>query len=82
MSILWFLLVALAFVAALGTIIDVFGRHYGGWKTAGWVLAVLIFPLAGAAVYWIVRPTRQEEIDETYLARAELRRESGRRRLG
>jgi hypothetical protein len=78
-SILWFLLVALAFVAALGTIIDVFGRRLGGWQTAAWVVAVLIFPLIGAAVYWIRRPMSRREVDETAMARAELRRETERR---
>jgi hypothetical protein len=82
MSILWFLLVALAFVVALGTIIDVFGRHCGAWRTAAWVAGVLLFPLIGAAVYWFRRPAPQEEIDETYLARAELRRETERRPFG
>jgi uncharacterized membrane protein YhaH (DUF805 family) len=78
-SILWFLLVALAFVAALGTIIDVFGRRLGAGKTAAWVVAVIVFPFIGALVYWIRRPTSRHEIDETYLARAELRRETERR---
>jgi hypothetical protein len=82
MTILWFLLAALAFVAALGTIIDVFGRRLGGWKTAAWVVGVLVFPLVGAAVYWIRRPMARKEVDETYLARAELRRESERRPFG
>lgn len=79
MSILWFLLVALAFVAALGTIIDVVGRRMGAGKTAAWIIAVLVFPLIGAAVYWIRRPMSRREVDDTYLARAELRRETERR---
>ena len=79
MSILWFLVVALALILALGTIIDVFGRHLGGGRTAAWVIAVLIFPFIGALVYWIRRPTSRHEVDETYLARAELRRETERR---
>jgi hypothetical protein len=78
-SILWYLLAALAIIAALGTIIDVFTRHLGGGKTAAWVIAVLVFPLIGAAVYWIRRPMTRREVDETVLARAELRRETERR---
>jgi hypothetical protein len=78
-SILWYLLAALAIIAALGTIIDVFTRHLGAGKTAAWVIGVLIFPLIGAAVYWIRRPMSRREVDETYLARAELRRETERR---
>jgi hypothetical protein len=78
-SILWFLISALAVVAALGTIIDVFARRLGGWRTAAWVVGVLVFPLIGAAVYWIRRPMSRREVDETYLARAELRRETERR---
>jgi hypothetical protein len=78
-SILWYLLAALAIIAALGTIIDVFARHLGAGKTAAWVIAVLIFPLIGAAVYWIRRPMSRREVDETYLARAELRRDTERR---
>jgi predicted membrane channel-forming protein YqfA (hemolysin III family) len=82
MSILWFLIVALAVVVALGTIIDVFGRHLGAGRTAAWVLIVLLFPFIGAGFYWWRRPTSRAEIDETYLARAELRRETERRPFG
>jgi ABC-type phosphate transport system permease subunit len=82
MSIWWFLLMLLAFVLALGTIIDVVGQRYGGWKTAGWVVAVLVVPLVASVIYWILRTTSRSEVEQARLAQAELRREAERRPLG
>jgi len=82
MSLLWLLLVLLLAIVAVFTVVDVFGRHLGAAKTAGWILLVVILPLVGPAMYWIIRPTSASEIEETRLARAEMRREAERRPFG
>jgi len=64
------------------TLVDVFTRHLGAGKTAAWTLLVLILPLAGGALYWIIRPTSASEVEQAQLARAELRRETERRPFG
>ena len=82
MSLLWLLLALLEVIVVVFTLIDVFTRHLGAGKTAAWILLVLILPLFGAALYWIIRPTSASEVEEARLARAELRRESERRPFG
>jgi Phospholipase_D-nuclease N-terminal len=82
MSLLWLLLALLMAIVAVVTVVDVFGRHLGAAKTAGWILLVLIVPLAGPALYWIIRPTPTSEIEQIRLARAEMRSETERRPFG
>jgi hypothetical protein len=82
MSLLWLLLVLLEVIVVVFTLIDVFTRHLGAGKTAAWTLLVVILPLAGAALYWIVRPTPPAEVEQARLARSELRRETERRPFG
>jgi hypothetical protein len=82
MSLLWLLLALLEVIVVIFTLVDVFTRHLGAGKTAAWVLLVLILPLAGAVLYWIIRPTPTGEVEAARLARSELRRESERRPFG
>jgi uncharacterized membrane protein len=43
--------------------VDIFQRHdLSGWAKALWVIAVLILPLLGMLIYFIVRPTLPEDI--------------------
>ena len=79
MSLLWLLLALLEVIVVVFTLVDVFTRHLGAGKTAAWTLLVLILPLAGAMLYWIIRPTPVSEVEEARRARADLRRETERR---
>jgi hypothetical protein len=79
MSLLWLLLILLALIVAIFTLVDVFSRHLGAGKAAAWTLLVLILPLLGSALYWIIRPTPTSEVEAARLARSELRRETERR---
>ena len=82
MSLLWLLLALLEVIIVVFTLVDAFSRHLGAGKTAAWILLILILPLVGAVLYWLIRPTSASEVEEARLARAEMRRESERRPFG
>jgi uncharacterized membrane protein len=45
------------------TLVDIFQRNdLSGWAKALWVILVLILPLLGMLIYFIVRPTLPEDI--------------------
>jgi len=45
------------------TLVDIFRRNdLSGWAKALWVIFVLILPLLGMLIYFIVRPTLPEDI--------------------
>jgi len=57
------------------TLMDIFQRHdLSGWVKALWVIAVLILPLLGMLIYFIVRPTLPEDIaaQEEYMQAREM----------
>ena len=45
------------------TLIDIFSRDMAGWSKALWVITVLILPLFGMLIYFIVRPTTQADVE-------------------
>jgi hypothetical protein len=67
---LW--LVIAAFVVIV--LVDNFRRDdQSGWAKAGWTILVIAFPLVGAIIYQIARPTSlmgEEEWDSTQLERS------------
>jgi len=79
MGLLW---TRIAFVVAIVwvlTIVDVVRRHRGAKFTAAWILIVVILPLVGSIVYWIMRKPSPEEIERSVAADAELRAQAQRR---
>ncbi len=44
------------------TLVDIFMRDMAGWAKALWVIVVLILPLFGMLVYFIVRPVTKEDV--------------------
>jgi hypothetical protein len=82
MSLWWWLAILLAVLVAAATLVDVFGRRLGGWRTAAWAVAVLVFPFAGSAVYWIVRSTSPDEVERAHRTAGQRRSESERRPFG
>jgi uncharacterized membrane protein YqjE len=59
------------------TIWDIVRSHLGAGKTAAWLLIVIILPLVGSALYWILRKPKDDEVQRQYdneLALREARR--------
>ena len=56
-----FILIPLAIVWALG-IVDIVRRHLPPAQTAGWILLVVLLPLVGTLVYFLLRKPTEEEI--------------------
>ena len=56
-------------------VVDVIRRGGSGLKIVGVVLGILVFPLLGLLVYFLVRKSAPVSTEEEYLAQADLRRE-------
>ena len=62
LEVMWTIFIFFAWVMVISLVImvlvDNFRRaDHSGWAKAGWTLLVIAFPLLGAIVYQIVRPT-------------------------
>lgn len=60
MGILWGVMAVVVAVVWLVTVADLVRRHLGTKRTVAWLLIVLIFPLLGAALYWVLRGPEAE----------------------
>ena len=60
MSVLWGVVAVVVAIVWLVTVADLVRRHLGTKRTVAWVLIVLIFPLLGAALYWVLRGPETE----------------------
>jgi hypothetical protein len=79
MTVLWIFVFAVLVVLAITTVVDIAQRSYSGWTKAGWIALVVILPLVGSLVYWVVRPTPPGEAERRHLADADLHRTRGER---
>jgi hypothetical protein len=64
----WFLVISIA-VIWIATIVDIVRRRHSrsGGSTAAWIVAVLVFPVVGSIVYFLVNgaggPAAPRDID-------------------
>ena len=65
MSVLWGVMAVVVAVVWLVTVSDLVRRHLGTKKTVAWLLMVLILPLIGSALYWVLRGQEPRSLAET-----------------
>src|SRR4051812_50029430 len=82
MGLLWWTVAIAVAVVWVGTIVDIFRRHYSGRTTAGWILVVLILPFIGSAIYWARRAPPRGEGEQQRLAGGGGPQRAPRRPLG
>lgn len=68
-----FILVPLIIVWAVG-VFDIVRRDLSGSATAAWILIVILLPLVGTLVYFLMRKPTEKEIRDAEAAAAEQRR--------
>ena len=66
-----FILIPFAVVWALG-IVDIVRRPLSPVQTAGWILVVVLLPLIGTLIYFLLRKPTEEEMRHAQQARGEL----------
>lgn len=56
MGLIWWFLVIMIAVIWIATIVDIVRRRHSrsAGKTAAWIVAVLIFPVVGSVIYFLV----------------------------
>jgi len=80
MGLVWPLILFVVVIIVVLTIIDIVRRHLGPGPTAGWILIVVLLPVIGAIVYWVMRKPSADEVEQSYAADAERRAQANRGR--
>jgi hypothetical protein len=78
-SLFWIIIVCMLIVVVVGTLVDIFRRHFGALAAIGWVVLVLALPFVGSLIYWVVRKPEPVDAEGKYLLEAEQRRAAARR---
>jgi hypothetical protein len=55
MTALWAVLGTAAVIVAVFTLVDLFRRHLDRRHTLAWLLIVVLLPLVGSVLYWVLR---------------------------
>jgi hypothetical protein len=61
------------------SIYDIVRRHLGMKRTAAWILIVVLLPVAGSIVYWVMRKPEPGEAQRKFEADRSRREDAGRR---
>jgi hypothetical protein len=80
MGLVWTLVAFVVAIIDILTIVDVVRRHLGPGPTAAWILIVVLLPVIGAIVYWVMRKPSADEVEQSYAADAERRAQANRGR--
>ena len=72
-ALLW-AIIGIVIVIAWGIgVVDIFRRHLDAKHTVAWLLVVLIMPILGTILYWVLRPEDEGALERKAAAQAELR---------
>ena len=79
MTIVWVTLAILVFIVWVLSLVDIFRRHLGTQRTIAWVLLVIILPIVGSVVYWVLRKPEPGEAQRIADAQRDRREQAARR---
>jgi hypothetical protein len=48
------------------TIWEIVRSHLGAGKTAAWLLIVILLPIVGSALYWVLRKPEADEVERQF----------------
>lgn len=55
MAWLWIAIAVAVLIVWVFSIVDIFSRHLDRRQTLAWVLIVILLPIAGSILYWVLR---------------------------
>jgi len=73
MALFWLITIPFVIVLTVLTIVDICRRKHGGWTITGWIALVICFPVIGSLVYWATRKPSDRDVEQAYLAEADMR---------
>jgi Phospholipase_D-nuclease N-terminal len=73
-TVLWITLSVLVVIVWLIGVVDIFRRRLSVMHTIAWLLIVLILPLLGTILYWVLRQPEPGELERTEAAERDIRR--------
>ena len=65
----------------IAAVVDVLRRGGNGWRLAGILLGILVFPVLGPVLYFVLRKP-EVDAEAVLMAQADLQREAARRPTG
>jgi hypothetical protein len=80
MSLFLWLVGVIVFLIVVLTIVDVVRQHRGAGFTTAWILIVILVPLIGSIIYWVMRKPSADEVELSYEADADRRAQANRGR--
>jgi uncharacterized membrane protein YhaH (DUF805 family) len=80
MALLWSLIGFVVLIIVVLTIVDIVRRHLGAAGTTAWILIVILVPIIGSIIYWVMRKPSADEVEQSYAAEAERRAQANRGR--
>jgi len=75
LTLLWIIIAVAVLVAWLLGIVDIFRRHLDAKHTVAWLLLVLILPIVGTILYWVLRPPDPGDLERTEAAQRDRRQD-------
>ena len=72
-TLLWIIIAVAVAAAWLLGVIDIFKRRLGMKHTVAWLLIVLIMPVLGTILYWVLRDPDPGDLRRAEAAQRELR---------
>ncbi len=78
------LIVAPIVILWVAAVVDLLRHGGSGWRIAGFLLLILVFPLLGPVLYFVLRKPdlTPADAEAALMAQEDLRRESARRPTG
>ena len=73
LTLLWIIIAVAVLVAWLLGIVDIFRRHLDAKHTVAWLLIVLIMPILGTILYWVLREEDPGTLERKAAAQSDLR---------
>jgi hypothetical protein len=55
MSALWIAIGVTVLIVWVFSVVDIFSRHLDRKQTLAWLLIVILLPIAGSILYWLLR---------------------------
>ena len=74
-TLLWIIIAVAVLAAWLLGVIDIFRRRLDAKHTVAWLLLVLILPIVGTILYWVLRPPDEGDLARAEAAQREIRHE-------
>jgi hypothetical protein len=73
LTFIWIVIAVAVAIAWILGVVDIFRRRLDAKHTVAWLLLVLILPILGTILYWILRPPESGDLARAEAAQRDVR---------